>query len=56
VDECKPRLVGVINADDGAAAAMAAALLGRLAADHTAASSMPVAVAERGVVPVITAR
>ena len=51
-----PSLVGVINADVGATAAVAAALLGRLAANHDAKSSMPVAVAERGVVPVVAER
>jgi hypothetical protein len=51
-----PGLVGVINADDGATGAVAAALLGHLAANHDSKSSMPVAVAERGVVPIISAR
>jgi hypothetical protein len=51
-----PGLVGVINADVGATAAVAAALLGRLAAHHDARSSIPVAVAERSVVPIIVER
>lgn len=51
-----PGLAGVIKSETGTRAAVASALLGLLASKQDTRSSVPVAVAERSVVPVIATR